>query len=148
MNLAFLMGVASEFDTRAFVGTDFNSDGLQDLLVVESTRGRPAVLHVFRNDLKTPNHWIGARLIDEAGRSSLGTKVTIETSIGKFTNQIVAGNSFTSQHAAAVHFGLGSEVAVRSIDIQWLDGTMRRLENPAIDQYHLVRAGDSQSNKP
>lgn len=148
MNLAFLMGVASEFDTRAVVGTDFNSDGLQDLLVVESTRGRPAVLHVFRNDLKTPHHWIGARLVDETGHSPLGTKVTIETSKGKFTNQIVAGNSFTSQHAAAVHFGLGSEAEVRSIDIQWLDGTKQTLKNPAIDQYHLLRAGDRRSNKP
>jgi hypothetical protein len=142
VNMAFLMGVASEFDTRAVVSTDFNSDGLQDLLVVEAGRSRPAVLHVFRSELKTSNHWIGVRLVDERGHSTLGAKITLETDAGKITNQVVSGTSFTSQHPAAAHFGLGSRNSVRGITVQWQDGTLQRLENPAIDKYHLVRASD------
>lgn len=138
VNLGFLMGVASEFDTRAVVGTDFNSDGLQDLLVVENTRGRPAVLHVFRNDLKVDGHWIGVRVLDAPGHSSLGAKITFETEKGKFTNQIAAGTSFTSQHAAAAHFGLGTLKTVKAIEVQWLDGAKQRRENPTIDTYHLL----------
>ncbi len=147
VNFGFLMGVASEFDTRAVVGTDFDSDGRQDLLVVENTRGRPAVLHVFRNDLKTENHWVGVRLIDAAGHSVLGAKVTVESVIGKITSQIAAGTSFTSQHAAASHFGLGKSTAVKSIEVLWPNGTTRKIENPAIDQYHNVRFGGDGETK-
>ncbi|HUG69340.1 MAG TPA: CRTAC1 family protein [Pirellulaceae bacterium] len=140
VNLAFLMGIASEFDTRAVVSNDIDSDGRQDLLVVEASRGRPAVLHVFRNNLVTNSHWIGVRLIDEAGHSPLGTKITLQTDSGRQTTQIVAGNSFTSQHAATAHFGLGDRDSVRSIEVRWVDGTTYTLENPQVDSYHLVKA--------
>ncbi len=139
VNFGFLMGVASEFDTRAVVGTDFNSDGKQDLLVVESTRGRPAVLYVFRNDLPTDNHWIGVRLVDQPGCSPLGARVTVETESNKYVNQVTAGTSFTSQHAAAVHLGLGKLKKVKSIEVRWANGTSKRLENPVVDQYHLMK---------
>lgn len=142
VNLGYLMGVAGEFDTRGVVSNDIDSDGLMDLLVVASPRGHPSVLHVYRNNLSSPNHWIGIRLADEAGNSPLGAKITIVTESGNRVAHIVAGDSFTSQHAAVAHFGLGSLDAVRRIEIRWQNGATRRLENPSIDRYHLVRAGD------
>lgn len=142
INLSYLMGVASEFDTRAVVSNDIDSDGRLDLLVVENSRGRPAVLHVMRNNLASANHWIGIRLVDEAGHSPLGAKITLVTESGRSVAHIVAGDSFTSQHPAAAHFGLGSLTAVSHIEIRWQDGTVRRLESPAVDRYHLVRAGN------
>jgi len=142
VNLSYLMGVASEFDTRAVVSCDIDSDGLMDLLVVASPRGYPSVLHVIRNNLSSPNHWIGVRLVDEPGHSPLGAKITLATESGRRIACILAGDSFTSQHAAAAHFGLGNLDAVRHIEIRWQDGAVRRLENPSIDRYHLVRASE------
>ncbi|MGE0758855.1 MAG: CRTAC1 family protein [Pirellulaceae bacterium] len=147
-NYGFLMGVADEFDTRAVVGNDIDSDGRVDLLVVESPRGRPSVLHVLRNNLDGPNRWIGVRLIDQPGHSPLGARVTLTTSSGSRIAQVVAGDSFTAQHPAAVHFGLGGLDRVEQIEVRWQDGAIRRLNEPAVNQYHLLGADKAAEARP
>jgi hypothetical protein len=42
------------------------------------------------------------------------------------------------QHAPTLHFGLGQEDAVESIEVRWMSGKVRILSAPAIDRYHLV----------
>ena len=72
------------------------------------------------------------------GWSPIGATVTISGPAGRQTAQVVTGDSFSSQHPATVHFGLGEFKEVESVEIRWPNGTVQRLDGPAIDRYHPV----------
>ena len=140
-NVAFLLGVGSEFDSRAAASEDIDGDGRPDLLVVEYRSDRLGhaeyVLHVFRNEIADRGHWIGLRLEESTyGRSPVGAKVTVRTKAGTMTKQIVNGDSFSTQHAPVAHFGLGQLDSVESLDVIWPDGEAREFETPQLDRYY------------
>lgn len=145
VNAAFLLGVSFEFDARGVVGADLDADGRQDLLVVErgwdSATGRtPQTLHVLRNQWPDAGNWIGARLAEHGpGRSPQGAKVTVRLAGGARTALVVSGDSYRAQHPTQKHFGLGMAKAVVALEARWPDGTVTRLDHPAINQYHELR---------
>jgi hypothetical protein len=140
VNIAFLMGVADEFDSRSAVSDDIDRDGRVDLLVIENHGAEGEVLHIYRNRLETENHWIGIRLRDERGRSPIGASVTVRTPERSHVGRVVTGETLMGQHATTLHFGLGRSEEVESIEVRWIDGTTRVIRAPQIDRYHLVRA--------
>ncbi len=141
-NVAFPLGVAFEFDGRAAASDDLDADGRPDLLVVEyHAKNRREVrykLHVLRNTLETDRHWIGVRLTDAPGRSPIGARVTVSYAGGKQIGRVVTGDSFSSQHAPTLHFGLGDTDRVDAIEVQWLDGNVGRIDRPGTGRYHRV----------
>ncbi len=139
VNIAWLLGVGFEYDGRAVVGDDLDGDGRVDLMVVEDRWRDGQILHVYRNQLETDNHWIGVRLSEEGpGRSPQGALVTVRTDAGKQLARVVTGDSIHAQHATTLHFGLGKSATVESIEVRWPGGHTRRIERPAADQYHAV----------
>jgi hypothetical protein len=141
VNVAYLLGVSFGYDSRAVVSDDLDDDGRPDLLVSRYKYvGKGAfemTLHVYGNTLRTRNHWIGVKLREQgAGFSPIGAKVSVRSSSGVQTNRIVTGDSFLSQHANAVHFGLGGVDKVESIEIVWPNGKRRTITAPAVDRYH------------
>lgn len=140
-NVAFLLGVADEFDSRSAVSGDVDRDGRMDLIVVESLAGEREKLHIYRNQLETDHHWIGIELREEGGGlSPLGAKVTVTTADRTHVARVMNGETLMGQHSTTLHFGLGAETAVEAIEVQWLSGESRRVSDPAIDRYHGVRA--------
>ena len=141
VNIAFLMGVADEFDSRSAVSDDVDRDGRVDLLVVENHGVDGEVLHVYRNQLETGNHWIGVRLQEEGrGRSPVGATVTVRTPSRSHVGRVVTGETLMGQHATTLHFGLGQSEKVESIEVLWINGATRVIRDPEIDRYHLVRS--------
>jgi hypothetical protein len=144
INAAHLLGVGFEFDGRAVGSDDLDNDGRRDLLVVRFTSLRvdraEYQLLVLRNELETDHHWIGVRLSDAiTGRSPLGAKVSVTLEDGrKLVQQVVSGDSFSTQHSPTVHFGLGRETRPLRLDVQWRDGSRGSIETPAIDTYHAA----------
>ncbi len=142
INIAYLMGVAFEYDARAVVTEDIDLDGRKDLLVVEhealglnKTQYR---LHVYKNVFASAGNWVGVQLSDEKGRSTIGANVEITTAAGKQFTRLVTGDSFSSQHSSNVHFGLGSIDSVDAITVTWADGKQKTLHNPAAGHYHKI----------
>ncbi len=144
INVAYLMGVAFEYDARAVVTDDIDNDGRPDLLVVEhQAEGLNKTLyrlHVYRNALNEAGHWIGVQLMDQPGLSTIGATVEVTTPSGKQVSTVVTGDSFSAQHSANLHFGLGAETEVESIRVIWADGRENVLEKPEADSYHRVSA--------
>jgi hypothetical protein len=143
VNVAFLLGASFEYDGRGVVADDLDGDGRVDLLVVEfKTEGLDRnryILHVYQNELNPAGHWVGIRLHDHAnGYSPIGATVTVKTTGGVYTTKVVTGDSFSTQHSATVHFGLGEETVVETIEVRWRNGTVSRLQQPAANQYHSV----------
>ena len=142
VNIAFLLGVAFEYDARAVVSDDLDADGRVDLLVVEyKTEGKnndTYTLHVYENQMQQAGHWIGVRLLDRKGFSPIGAVVKVMTDNGLQIDQIVTGDSFSSQHPATVHFGLGSTSKVNAIEVQWANGAISRVPTPDTNRYLWV----------
>ena len=139
-NLAFLLGVAQEFDGRAVVSDDLDADGRMDLAVVEyRTDTMSQRLHVLRNEYESPRHWIGVRLKSGPGASQPdGATVTVRSGNRVWIKPVVTGDSFTAQHARTAHFGLGTVPTVDSIEVSWQNGKVSRISNPALDGYHHI----------
>lgn len=138
-NVAFLMGVALEEDSRGVIADDLDADGRVDLVVTSRSRATGVVtLHVFYNRGEYENHWIGVRLRGMPGLSPLGARITVGYGEGRQTAAIVTGDSFMAQHPSTKHFGLGPRDAVDFIDVRWPNGTVTRLSEPAIDRYHTI----------
>ena len=141
-NVAYLLGVAFEYDARAVVTDDLDGDGHVDLLVVEFLwETDNHTLHVYQNRLPEAGNWIGVRLREAGpGLSTIGTIVTVRTKAGSQMRRFVTGDSFSAQHSSTAHFGLGSQTEVEAIEVRWPNGTTRRIDRPVINQYLTVES--------
>jgi hypothetical protein len=140
VNVAFLLGVADEFDSRSALSDDLDQDGRMDLVVVEDHGGRGQRLHVYRNRLETGNAWIAVRLEEEGGGvSPVGAKVVVRTPEQTHVGQVVTGETLMGQHPTTLHFGLGRSRRVESIEVRWVGGRSRLIRDPEPGRVHLVR---------
>jgi len=139
INVSFLMGAAFAYDSRTVVTDDLDNDGRPDLIVtsvdwMKQTRD----LHVYQNLWPTKNNWLGVRLPEGKGFSPFGAKVAVVSDSGKQIQSLVTGDSHLAQHSLQKHFGLGEDNTVKYFEVLWPDGRTTRVNNPAINQYHVV----------
>lgn len=121
---------------RGAAWADFDNDGDLDILLT-SNHG-PAVL--YRNDAPPrDHHWVGFRLAGRrSNRSAIGAVVRIETSSGKQWAMVKSGSSYCSASDLVVHFGLGRDTVIRSVEIEWPGGARQRLTGVAPGRYHVI----------
>ncbi len=127
------------------VADDLDGDGRPDLLLAtfETWPEKKQTIKIFRNDLPNTGNWIGVRLREQgAGVSPVGAKVTVQFAGGVLVRQIVTGDSYRSQHANTVHFGLGAAQEVESLEVAWIGGKKIRLSKLQANRYYDVRAPD------
>jgi hypothetical protein len=141
INVAHLMGVAYEFDSRGVIADDFDGDGKVDLLVTEqSSWNKTRHLHLLKNNWPSTFNWVGVRLAEtRPGFSPLGASIRVRTARGVQPAQIVTGDSYLAQHANAKHFGIGADDAVEWIEVTWPNGQSSRVDGPAVNKWHDVR---------
>lgn len=141
LNIAFLMGLADEFDSRSAITADLDRDGRVDVLVMEDRGEEGQYLHAYRNELDTENHWIGIELSEsEGGPSPVGASIRIRAGERSQIKHVLVGESVMGQHPTTVHFGLGKNQEVQSLEVRWIGGSTRTLRNPEINRYHRVEA--------
>lgn len=141
LEAGYLLGVGLEQDCRNVVADDLDGDGRMDLLVTtfEVWPFPKQTLRVYRNNLTTQGNWIGFRFREErGGKSPAGASITIRYGDKAATRQLVTGDSYRSQSANTLHFGLGQTVQVDRAETLWPDGTRVVLEHPAVNHYHAV----------
>jgi hypothetical protein len=139
-NAAFLLGTAFEFDSRSVVLADVDVDGRTDLLVVQyEAKARQQRLFVMRNQIQTKENWVGLHIPDRPGLPANGATVQLHTGNRNDVRQLVTGDSFTAQHPATAHFGLGENQMVDKLVIRWPSGKTVTLTQPAAGQYHRLK---------
>ncbi len=112
---------------------DLNNDGFQDI-VVTSLNEAPRIL---MNSADSGNHWLVLELIGRySNRDTIGAKVKLTTASGRVLhNQVSVSVGFISSSDKRVHFGLGAEKQIRSIEIRWPRGAVQKLTNVAADRF-------------
>ncbi len=115
---------------------DLNHDGALDI-VVTSLNQPPRIL---MNTAGTGNHWLMLGLVGhKSARDAIGARVKLTTASGRgLYNHVAVSVGFMSSSDQRVHFGLGPEGKISSIEIQWPSGTRQTLKNPAADQFLTV----------
>jgi hypothetical protein len=117
---------------------DIWNDGAMDALILNV--GEPPTL--LRNHLINRNHWIEFKLEGtKSNRAAIGARLTIHS--GKLVqfNEVRGGASYLSQNDLRLHFGLGANTKIDSIEIAWPSGLRERLSNLAVDQNYTIQEG-------
>jgi enediyne biosynthesis protein E4 len=122
---------------RGSAFADLNNDGSLDI-VVTGINERPRILM----NAGTPGaHWLLLDLQGTRGsRDAIGAKIKVTTESGRVLhNHVSVSTGFMSSSDRRVHFGLGSERAIASIEIRWPDGQVQILSGVMADQILRVR---------
>jgi enediyne biosynthesis protein E4 len=111
---------------------DLNNDGAMDL-VVTSLNLKPRVL---MNSADSGNHWLMLSLIGhKSARDAVGAKVKVTTASGRtLYNHVAISVGFMSSSDKRVHFGLGDETKIASIEIRWPSGIRQVLKDVKANQ--------------
>jgi len=110
---------------------DIDNDGRLDAVV--TTNDGPA--YVLRNETPTHNHWLILRLRGHtSNRDAIGAVVKVVTPQGPQFATVTTAGSYLSSSDKRLHFGLGLETSVKSIEIRWPSGILQTLPNVRGDQ--------------
>jgi enediyne biosynthesis protein E4 len=110
---------------------DIDNDGKLDAVV--TTNDGPA--YVLRNATSTQNHWLTLKLVGhESNRDAIGAEIKILTAKGTQIATVTTAGSYLSSNDKRVHFGLGTESTVKSVNIRWPSGIQQALANVRADQ--------------
>lgn len=143
VEVAHLLGVAVETDSRNLVADDFDGDGRVDLIFTtfEAWPRKQQTLQVWQNRLPDAGQWIGLRL-----RTAIGVPPVLAgrvqlTAGGRSTPcAVLAGDSHRSQRSGVVHFGLGTHAGPVRLRIEPVGGAAVELGERIPGHYHSFPA--------
>ena len=132
-------GLESPFSGYATVVADFDDNGTEDLLVVNTLVSSNPGCQLFLNADTVP-HWIGFELEGVVSpRDAAGARVVVHSgSDFHRTDAAFLGYGYSSCGPLTFNFGLGDRTAVDSVEVFWPSGLKTVAMNPAIDQYHTL----------
>jgi len=117
---------------------DFDNDGDLDILV-NNLGGAPQLL---RNDGGNANHWLEILLIGtKSNRDGVGARVKVSSGNLVLYDQRKGGMSYQSAQDPRLHFGLGQNSSIDSIEIAWPSGMNTKLSNIKADQILAIKEG-------
>ena len=111
---------------------DLNDDGFLDI-VVTSLNQKPRIL---LNSADNGAHWLLVQAIGrKSNRDAIGTKIKLTTASGRVLfNHVTASVGFMCSSDRRVHFGLGSERVIASLEVRWPSGAVQVLKDITVDR--------------
>ena len=117
---------------------DLNNDGLIDVLI--TNLGEPPTVLLNRSDNK--NQGVMLKLVQTKNNfDAIGARAILKTDKRSMIREVTAGASYLSQNDLRLHFGLGANEKIESIEIRWSDGTTENVSNIATNKITIVTQG-------
>jgi hypothetical protein len=125
---------------------DLNNDGFLDI-VVTSLGEKPRIL---MNNALNGNHWIMFDLRGHrSNRDGIGARIKVVTGSGRaLYNHATTSVGFMSSSDRRVHFGLGTEKSIKSVEIRWPSGVVQVLGPLAVNQIATIEEPAGQDSPP
>lgn len=112
-------GLADPRSSRGLAIGDLFNDGRLEA-VINNLSDRPMLLI---NLAKNRNHWLGVHLTGtSSNRDGIGARVTLRSAKRVWVNEVRSGSSYNSSSDLRLHFGIGAETHLASIDVRWPNG--------------------------
>jgi tetratricopeptide (TPR) repeat protein len=122
---------------RGLAVGDLDNDGKVDLLMV--SQGEPLIY--FHNQTKA-GHYLALRLEgSRSSRDAAGARIVVKSGGVRHSTWRFGGGSYLSASDSQLHFGLGDQDRVESIDVYWPSGQISHFENLRADAAYLLREG-------
>ena len=122
---------------RGVATADFDNDGTLEVAV--SRLNGPPALFVRQGGAR--NGYLVLELQGtRSNRDGIGARVTATLASGRRLHEhVTTANGIYSASDKRVHFGLGNESGIASVEISWPSGIVQRIEKPAINRVlHVV----------
>jgi hypothetical protein len=130
-------GVDNDLDGRGVGVADFDDDGRLDLY--ETNANQTSLL--YHNVSAPVGHWIELKLIGtKSNRDAIGARATLRLGGGLMIRELNGGNGYAGQSTARLHFGLGQETKIDSLEIHWPSGRLEKVTVP-IDRISTIQEG-------
>ena len=134
---AGLSAIPPESRRGVAFGDIFNR-GNVDIVVLNV--GQPPLLLI--NTLTNTNHRVLFKLEgSKSNRAAIGSRVTIRAAKLRQFSEVRGGGSYLSQNDLRLHFGLGSEDKIDSVEIRWPNGNLETLNDLAADRIYTIVEG-------
>ncbi|MGH9907762.1 MAG: CRTAC1 family protein, partial [Pyrinomonadaceae bacterium] len=115
---------------------DYDNDGDIDILI-NSVNGLPELL---RANSSHQNNWLKIKTIGvKSNRNGIGVRIKCITEDGTQIDEVRSGGSYYSQNDLRVHFGLGANQKVKTLEIQWPSGQTDSFRDIAANQLIVVK---------
>ncbi|MYA72654.1 CRTAC1 family protein [Candidatus Poribacteria bacterium] len=127
---------------------DYDNDGDIDIFLNNSNQ--PATL--LRNEGGNSNHWLTIQPIGtQSNASGIGTKIIVKAGELSLFKEVRSGASYLSQNDLRLHFGLGENTKVDTLEIHWQSGHKDQFSNLKSNQILRIKEGhgivDGQSTR-
>ena len=117
---------------------DYDNDGDIDIFLNNSNQ--PATL--LQNDGGNINHWLTVQLIGtQSNVSGTGTKVFVKAGNLSLFREVRSGASYLSQSDLRVHFGLGENSEVDTLEVHWQSGRREQFSGLKSNQIFRIKEG-------
>ncbi len=118
---------------------DLDNDGDLDLIVNNSNA--PAMLFENKSRQIAKNHYLTINLRDTGlNHFALGAKVILKTAHSSQMQELYPSHGFQSSVEPSLHFGLGQDTIVKSLQIRWVNGQTTELYNLKADTLLTVHS--------
>lgn len=126
------------FAGRGLATGDIDNDGRVDV-VMTANDGRAYLLH---NESSLARHWISIQLIGQkSNRDGIGAEIHVVSAKTSQWATVSTTGSYQSSGDKRAHFGLGSDTAIRSVEIRWPSGLQETVTPQAVDRFYIVTEG-------
>jgi len=119
-------GLVNPYFAITSLVSDFNQDGYLDM--IWTNINTPSIAYINKGG---DNNFLKVDIGDNA--KSQGATVQIKTNTRTLTDYQVSGEGLASDQTAIVHFGLGKDSSVKSLQIKYADGDVLNLQDVKIN---------------
>ena len=132
-------GMTEPVSSRGLAIADLFNDGRLEA-IVNNLSDRPMLLV---NLAKNTNHWLGLKLVGTtSNRDAIGARVTLHSAKRLWVDEVRSGSSYNSSNDLRLHFGLGAETELTSIDVRWPSGKTEHFAGVnAVDRHMQLKEG-------
>jgi hypothetical protein len=120
-------GLLDPRSSRGLAIADLFNDGRLEA-VINNLSDKPMLLvNMARNE----NHWLGLSLVGAfSNRDAIGARVTLRSSRRLWVDEVRGGSSYNSSSDLRLHFGLGVETKLTSLQVRWPNGETEVFDPP------------------
>ncbi len=131
-------GLEEKRSSRGAAFGDIDNDGDIDVLVMNMSDQ----VSLFRNDLKSTNHWLRVKLRGvKSNRDAVGAVIRVKAGGATQARAVLSQDSYVSHSDLRAHFGLGAAERADAVTVEWPNGETEEFPGAAADREVLLVEG-------